>query len=180
MSGQPHPDDRYGNSDFDFVKDTVASNPLFRERIHVVPNWAPDFAKVLIPACHVWLNTPKVGDEACGTSGMKAGEGGALPVTTIDGFNAELPKDILYAIEGETDSEEEFSSLYQQLGNAVSDAQDIGKWSEAVKRYWKGNPRNHQSGLHIASGARMLASYINLALPRKDAFTPDVYSRRIH
>lgn len=180
MSGQPHPNDVAATADFEYVKTQVANNPLFRERIHIIPNWAPDFAKVLTPACHVWINTPRVGQEACGTSGMKTGLGGALQVATIDGFYAELPKESYYAIEGQTDTEDEYRSLYQKLGEAIFDAQDTQKWADGVKRYWKGNPQKRQSGLHIASGARMLALYTNLALPRKDGFTPNVHSRRLN
>jgi len=172
MSGQPHPNDKGAIRDFEEVKKAIADNPLLRKRIHLMPNWTPDFAKVLTPACHVWLNNPRVGEEACGTSGMKTELGGALQVSTIDGFYAELPKDSFYAIEGPTNSGEELDSLYQQLGKAIADAQDPQKWADGVKKFWKGNPEKRESGLHIASGARMLAMYTNMALPIRNLYTP--------
>jgi glucan phosphorylase len=46
-------------------------------------------AKMLIAGCDVWLNTPIVGSEACGTSGMKAALNGCLPCSTNDGWVAE-------------------------------------------------------------------------------------------
>ena len=41
---------------------------------------------MLISSCDVWLNTPIVGFEACGTSGMKAAMNGVLPFSTKDGW----------------------------------------------------------------------------------------------
>lgn len=47
-------------------------------------------AKLLITGCDVWLNTPVIGSEACGTSGMKASLNGVLPFSTKDGWMAEV------------------------------------------------------------------------------------------
>ena len=38
----------------------------------------------------VWLNTPVLGQEACGTSGMKASANGVLQCTVADGWAAEV------------------------------------------------------------------------------------------
>lgn len=168
MSGQPHYKDQAAIADLNKVKTIIADDLIFRARIHFFHNWTPDFAKVLIPACHVWLNTPIKGQEACGTSGMKSGLGEALQVSVVDGFYNELPKDSFYAIEGQTDSPEEVNSLYQQLEKAVTDTQNSQKWAQKVKQYWIGHPETEDSGLQIASGARMLAEYTNMALPSKN------------
>jgi len=40
--------------------------------------------------CDVWINTPVVGFEACGTSGMKAALNGDLPLSTRDGWVDEI------------------------------------------------------------------------------------------
>jgi starch phosphorylase len=45
-----------------------------------------DIAKLLVSGCDVWLNTPVVGYEACGTSGMKASLNGVLACSTKDGW----------------------------------------------------------------------------------------------
>lgn len=175
MSGQPHYKDEPARADLESVKRMIAEDPLLRARIHFMPNWTPDFARVLIPACHVWVNTPRKGQEACGTSGMKSGLGGALQVSVIDGFYAELLKDTFYAIEGDTDSGKELDSLYQRLEEAIADVQDPRVWADSVKRFWKGNPKDRESGLHIASGARALAMYTNMALPRKGYLIPRIH-----
>jgi len=44
----------------------------------------------MVAGVDVWLNTPIVGQEACGTSGMKALANGVLNLTTKDGWVAEV------------------------------------------------------------------------------------------
>jgi len=44
-----------------------------------VPNYSTEIAEILTAGADVWLNTPLVGFEACGTSGMKAGLNGGNP-----------------------------------------------------------------------------------------------------
>lgn len=56
-----------------------------------IPHYKIGVAQTLTAGCDVWLNTPVVGREACGTSGMKAGLNGTLSVSTNDGWVAETP-----------------------------------------------------------------------------------------
>ncbi len=44
----------------------------------------------MVSGCDVWLNTPIIGREACGTSTMKAALNGVLPFSTRDGWIAEV------------------------------------------------------------------------------------------
>ena len=55
-----------------------------------LPNYNLELAKILTSGCDLWLNTPVVGSEACGTSGMKAALNGVLPLTTKDGWVDEV------------------------------------------------------------------------------------------
>lgn len=55
-----------------------------------LPNYNLELAKLLTSGCDIWLNTPVVGSEACGTSGMKAALNGTLPLTTKDGWVDEV------------------------------------------------------------------------------------------
>lgn len=55
-----------------------------------LPNYNVELAKLITAGCDVWLNTPVVGSEACGTSGMKAALNGALPLSTRDGWVDEV------------------------------------------------------------------------------------------
>jgi starch phosphorylase len=163
LSGKAHPADRPAQQQLEYILNTIAGNELFKKRIFYLPDWDPVLATKLIPACSLWLNTPRVGEEACGTSGMKAGLGGALCVSTKDGFFAELPPEVYYAIEGDTNSEAEYSSYYTQMENATNDVQDIEKWAQRVKVFWKSD------FLKIASGARMDGVYTYFALPPSPA-----------
>jgi len=49
-------------------------------------NYNIELAELLIAGCDIWLNTPIVKSEACGTSGMKAALNCVLPLTTRDGW----------------------------------------------------------------------------------------------
>jgi starch phosphorylase len=55
-----------------------------------VPNYNMEMGVALTRGSDVWLNTPKLGMEASGTSGMKAAANGVLQLTTIDGWTAEI------------------------------------------------------------------------------------------
>ena len=59
--------------------------------ITFIPHYRIDVAEILVAGCDVWLNTPIVGREACGTSGMKAGLNGTLSISTNDGWINEVP-----------------------------------------------------------------------------------------
>jgi glucan phosphorylase len=60
-----------------------------RGSVVYLPHYDLNVAHLLVSGCDVWLNTPAVGFEASGTSGMKAALNGVLPVSTKDGWVAE-------------------------------------------------------------------------------------------
>lgn len=88
FSGTLHPSDYEAAEmlgDFhNIIEKELADLALF------IPEYSLDTAKSLTSACDVWINTPIVGFEACGTSGMKAALNGGLPLTTRDGWIAEI------------------------------------------------------------------------------------------
>ncbi|MFH1244182.1 MAG: alpha-glucan family phosphorylase [bacterium] len=55
-----------------------------------LPHYNLELARVMTAGCDVWINTPVVGFEACGTSGMKAALNGVLPLSTNDGWMSEV------------------------------------------------------------------------------------------
>lgn len=55
-----------------------------------VPNYNIEVAKHLVSGSDVWLNTPVLGKEASGTSGMKAVANGVLQLTVEDGWTDEV------------------------------------------------------------------------------------------
>lgn len=66
----------------------VIQGPLKKVAVFL-PNYNLEIAQILVAGCDIWLNTPVVGTEACGTSGMKAALNCVLPVSTPDGWVAE-------------------------------------------------------------------------------------------
>lgn len=81
-----------------------------------LPNYSMSTAKLLISGCDVWLNTPVVGSEACGTSGMKAALNGVLPCSTRDGWVEESePYKVGWILQSENLSEDILSVLGQQI-----------------------------------------------------------------
>jgi len=55
-----------------------------------IPNYDIDLAQHLVQGSDVWINTPELGKEASGTSGMKAMSNGVLQCTVQDGWAAEV------------------------------------------------------------------------------------------
>lgn len=91
FSGLAHPDDEEGQKMVTKLKESVAQ---ISDIAVYLPDYNLELAKLLVSGCDVWLNTPTLGFEASGTSGMKAALNGALPCSTRDGWvdEAELFK----------------------------------------------------------------------------------------
>jgi len=88
IAGKAHPG---GEIDKDLISEiikifstTLAGHALF------VPNYRIALAQKLVAGSDIWLNTPSPGNEACGTSGMKAISNGVLQLTTVDGWTVEV------------------------------------------------------------------------------------------
>ncbi len=85
-------------------------------------------AKLMISGADVWLNTPVVGSEACGTSGMKASLNGVLPLSTKDGWMDEIDiNKIGWSFDSETIQTSLLDTLERQVVPAYYD-QDKSKW----------------------------------------------------
>lgn len=114
FSGVPHPKDAWANDALRILLSLLAEK--FRNEIVYVPNYNPQIAKMLVAGCDVWVNTPQVGLEACGTSGMKAALNGVLPLSTADGWMAEIDiKRIGWELDDQKVSESMYSALEQHI-----------------------------------------------------------------
>ncbi len=87
-TGLAHPSDEEGTTILEELQYRL-SHDLKGLAVYL-PNYDKDLAKILTAGCDMWVNTPVVGFEACGTSGMKAALNGALPLTTKDGWFDEV------------------------------------------------------------------------------------------
>ena len=88
MAGIAHQEDVYGKEMIQKLEGWVAKE--LQGILVYLDNYNCTMAKLLTSGCDIWLNTPVVGSEACGTSGMKAALNGTLPLTTKDGWIDEV------------------------------------------------------------------------------------------
>jgi len=103
FAGKAHPADNEGK---ELIRAIVqfARNPAVRRRIVFIENYDINIARYLVQGVDVWLNTPRRGMEASGTSGMKAAANGVPNCSVLDGWWVEgYSSDVGWAIgRGET------------------------------------------------------------------------------
>ena len=85
IAGKAHPKDIPGKT---LIREIVgiSRDPEVAGHVVFVEDYGLDVAGELVQGVDVWLNTPRRGEEACGTSGMKAGINGILNVSILDGW----------------------------------------------------------------------------------------------
>src|SRR5262245_16147089 len=85
IAGKAHPKDQPGKS---FIREIVqlSRDPELWKHLVFVEDYDMRVARELVQGVDVWLNNPRRGEEACGTSGMKAGMNGVLNLSILDGW----------------------------------------------------------------------------------------------
>ncbi len=85
IAGKSHPADGPGK---ELIRDIVryAEEAGKRDKIHFIEDYDMHVGRRLTQGCDIWLNTPRRGMEASGTSGMKAAMNGVLNVSILDGW----------------------------------------------------------------------------------------------
>ena len=85
FAGKAHPKD---NPAKDLIRGLVhlSRREDLRRRVLFLEDYDMALARYLVQGTDVWLNTPRVGKEASGTSGMKASANGVLHMSTYDGW----------------------------------------------------------------------------------------------
>lgn len=85
FAGKAHPRDGGGQ---DLIRQIhqISLDPAFRGKVVFVENYDMGLARDLISGVDVWLNTPRRGQEASGTSGEKASANGVLNFSVLDGW----------------------------------------------------------------------------------------------
>ena len=135
MTGIPHPKDPWANSALDILLSSLLEK--FQNKIVYLPNYSLQVAKILIPGCDVWVNTPIVGLEACGTSGMKAALNGALQLSTKDGWLAEIDmKPIGWELDNQNISTSFYETLEQKIipmyQKSMEDKDNTSEWKKMM------------------------------------------------
>jgi glucan phosphorylase len=136
MAGRAHTDDQMAKDTLQkiirYMQQELAGFALY------IPNYDIDVAKMLVKGCDVWLNTPVLGQEASGTSGMKAIANGVLQCTVEDGWAAEVDwHDLGWTLDSTQISntiyfrlaEDIIPEFYRRNQNGIPE-----KWLERMKR----------------------------------------------
>jgi starch phosphorylase len=132
VAGKAHPQDAPGK---DVMQGIIElSRGAAKGRVVFLEDYDIDLARMIIPGCDIWLNTPRRPYEASGTSGMKAAVNGVLNFSVLDGWWAEAyDPSYGWAIDGTTD-EDDTEQLYALLEQQVVprfEARDA--WLEMMK-----------------------------------------------
>ncbi|MCX7605880.1 MAG: alpha-glucan family phosphorylase [Bacteroidia bacterium] len=90
IAGKAHPQDEAGKSALRTLW-RKSLTPPYKGRVLFVPDYDMQLARYLVQGSDVWLNLPVYGQEASGTSGMKASLNGVLHLSIPDGWWAEVP-----------------------------------------------------------------------------------------
>ncbi len=145
VAGKAHPKDHPGREMIRYIVQ-LSRDPELAKRLVFVEDYDMHVARRLVQACDLWLNTPRRGEEACGTSGMKAGLNGVLNLSVLDGWFDEA-----YEISGgwavgdrvpysEDQDEAHATAIYSLLENEIVPAffdRDQGvprEWMRRMKR----------------------------------------------
>ncbi|HVZ12208.1 MAG TPA: alpha-glucan family phosphorylase [Patescibacteria group bacterium] len=155
FSGRLHPSDTTGEEILkkvvEMIEKEVPGSAVF------LPDYDLDLARLLTSGCDIWVNTPIVGFEACGTSGMKAALNGVLPVSTLDGWIAEID---LLGRGFPLDNDNITASLMGILKNEIIPL-FFERDEKGVPQKWLANMKNCREMIkNDFSATRMLREYI--------------------
>ncbi len=158
FSGQPHYDDSEGgfliNQLQKFASDTFRGNMVFLDK------YSTSVSELMVCGCDIWLNTPIVGLEACGTSGMKAALNGVLQCSTNDGW---LPEVDLEKIGFKLDDKYISLSLIDTISNHIVPLYYQHLRGAKMNSIWKEKMEwSRENILHKFGSDRMLRDYIEL------------------
>lgn len=138
-AGKAHPDDTEGKR---LIKKIIGFSEIL-ENVEVVflEDYDMGIAEKMVSGVDLWLNTPRRGKEASGTSGMKAAHNGVPQLSVLDGWWLEGHIEGVTGwsigeeyVEGEDQDEIDSKSLYEKLDQAQSIYHDDRKrWIEIMK-----------------------------------------------
>ncbi|MGD0541365.1 MAG: alpha-glucan family phosphorylase [Tepidisphaeraceae bacterium] len=148
FAGKAHPADHEGK---ELIKAIVnfARNPSVRRKVVFLENYDINIARMLVQGVDVWLNTPRRGMEASGTSGMKAAANGVLNCSILDGWWVEgYSPDLGWAIgrgesyaDGNTQDQLESQALYDILEKQIIPL-FYKRTVDNIPREWIGRMKN--------------------------------------
>jgi starch phosphorylase len=168
IAGKAHPKDHPGKT---LIRDIVmlSRDPEISKRLIFVEDYSIQVAREMVQGVDLWLNNPRRGEEACGTSGMKAAMNGVLNLSVLDGWFDEA-----YEISGgwaigdrqsysEDHDELHASAIYSILENEIVPLFYHNRDAdEAVPHAWVQRMKTCIANLTPRFGCgRMLAEYMS-------------------
>jgi phosphorylase/glycogen(starch) synthase len=125
FAGKAHPNDLESQQHIKNIFNTINDSSL-NGKIILLENYNMEIAKYMVQGVDLWLNTPVMGEEASGTSGIKASINGVLNFSVKDGWYPEafnenlgwaLPDNDFTDIELRDKSDAEL--IYRMLKNEI-------------------------------------------------------------
>jgi len=140
-AGKPYPMDYFGIGIFDKIVNICKSY----YNCSILVGYEINLSKSLKSGSDVWMNTPRIGHEASGTSGMSASMNGAINIGIQDGWFPEFAKNeenafVINACENclpdILQDEKDAENLYSILENEVIPMyyENREKWFEITKK----------------------------------------------
>ena len=85
IAGKAHPKDQPGKT---YIREIVqlSRDPELWKHVVFLEDYDMKVAREMVQGVDLWLNNPRRGEEACGTSGMKAAINGVLNLSILDGW----------------------------------------------------------------------------------------------
>lgn len=123
IAGKAHPADVPGKT---LIREIIqySGRPELENKVVFVEDYGMQVARELVGSVDIWLNTPRRGEEASGTSGMKAGMNGGLNLSILDGWFDEAEESGGWAIGGREEYSPErddshAAAIYSLLENEI-------------------------------------------------------------
>lgn len=153
ISGRAHTDDieakKVLRTIIQYMQHELSGHALF------IPNYDIEVAQYMVRGVDLWLNTPIKGQEASGTSGMKAAANGVLQCTVEDGWTAEVD---WHNIGWTLDSDSLADTLYLRLTDDII-PEFYDRNSANLPENWVKRMQRTIECSRYYSAERMLAEY---------------------
>jgi starch phosphorylase len=125
IAGKAHPLDIPGKS---LIREIVqySQDPELAKSVIFVEDYGLQVAREMVQGVDIWLNNPRRGEEACGTSGMKAGINGNLNLSILDGWFDEAAEECGGWVVGDRDpysvdrDDAHAAGIYSALENEIA------------------------------------------------------------
>ena len=155
ISGVPHPSDEDGQRQLSAILEIIRTK--LSDVVCYLPGFNFEIAGTMIAGCDLWLNTPVVGFEACGTSTMKAMLNGTLLVSTHDGWLSEIEVNKVGWELGDVNPGADFMDL---LDKEIKPEYYAGNNPDLTEKWRQKMSAGREIIVYKYSASRMLKEYV--------------------